>query len=343
MFKRILVPLDGAPLAERAVPMAARIARASGGSIVLLRVVNPPVEYGYWAYSMPASTMSTGDWAETDFANARDYLQEIASSSDLAGVNTSIEVHAGQVAAVIFAVTQSHNIDLVVISSHGDIGLKLWVLGSVAQKVARHSTTPILILRERETTPAEARSPRPYTESPLRILVPLDGSALAKEALTPAAQLIAALASPGKAAIHLLRVIKPQPLRGGQEDIDTIARDSILHKAKKYLSSITEHLKEGIASQLKLTVTWSVVFDDDVASAIIRVAENSEDTEGSGVFGGCDLIAISTHGRGGLQRWALGSVTERVLQGTNLPLLIVRSQNHKPEHPINESEAMIIA
>jgi nucleotide-binding universal stress UspA family protein len=54
------------------------------------------------------------------------------------------------------------------------------------------------------------------------------------------------------------------------------------------------------------------------------VAENGEDAEGAGVFGGCDLIAMATHGREGLQRWAMGSVTERVLHATKYPVLIVR-------------------
>ena len=59
---------------------------------------------------------------------------------------------------------------------------------------------------------------------------------------------------------------------------------------------------------------------------IIGVAENGEDAEGAGVFGGCDIIALATHGREGLQHWVMGSITERVLNGTRLPLLVVRPQ-----------------
>jgi nucleotide-binding universal stress UspA family protein len=310
MFKRILVPLDGGTLAERALPVAARIARASGGSIILLRVVSLPVEYGYWNYSLPTGTMNLGGLADVDIANATDYLKGIASSSDLAGVNTSIEVHSGPAAMVIFNATQSQHIDLIVMSSHGDTGLKRWVLGSVSQKVARHSSVPVLVLRRSQETPTKEAQPRPYTERPMRILVPLDGSVLAREALIPAAQFIAALAAPGQGAIHLVRVIKPLPLHSGQEHGPT-TKEHMLQRAKKYLDSITEQLKGGIAAQLKLTVTWSVAIDTDAASAIIRVAENGEDAEGSGAFGGCDVIAMATHGRGGLQRWAMGSVTER--------------------------------
>lgn len=65
--------------------------------------------------------------------------------------------------------------------------------------------------------------------------------------------------------------------------------------------------------------------NEDVADTLIRVAELGEET-GTYEVQGCDLIAMATHGRGGLQRWMLGSITERVLDGTNLPLLIVRPQ-----------------
>jgi nucleotide-binding universal stress UspA family protein len=337
MFKRIMVPLDGSILAERALPVAARIARASGGTVVLLRVVNPPVDYGYGygPYLVQTSSSTIENIVQTDLASATHYLESIVAASDLTGVHTTIEVDSGSVAAMILNTVLAQHIDLVVMSSHGDTGLKRWFLGSVAQKVARHASVPVLVLHDHKEQPD---GPHPYMERPLRVLVPLDGSASAKAALAPAAQLITALAAPGQGAIHLVRVMGPERLHGGQEDIDTITRDAILYKAKKYLRSITGHLREGIASELKLAITWSVALDTDMAHAIIRVAENGEDAEGVGAFGGCDLIAMSTHGRGGLQRWAMGSVTERVLQGTRLPLLIVRPQGAESKNGVVEGE-----
>jgi nucleotide-binding universal stress UspA family protein len=323
MFKSILVPLDGSTLSERAIPVAARMARASGAEVVLLRVVRPRVEYRYGAYlvQMPSSTIE--NMVQTDLDDAARYLESVAAASDLTGVHTTTEVDSGSAAAMILQTVQARHIGLVVMSSHGDTGIKRWVLGSVAQKVARHASAPVLVLRD-QGKQVGGDGPHPYMERPLRVLVPLDGSACAKAALVPAAQLVAELAAPGRGAIHLVRVMKPEGLHGGQEDVDAMTREALLHKPKTYLHSITEHLREGIASELKLAVTWSVALDTDIAHAIIRVAENGEDAEGVGVFGGCDLIAMSTHGRGGLQRWAMGSVTERVLQGTRLPLLIVR-------------------
>jgi len=101
---------------------------------------------------------------------------------------------------------------------------------------------------------------------------------------------------------------------------------------------MADSLQGGPGADLKLTVTWSVAVDADAAHALMRVAENGEDAEGAGVFGGCDIIAMATHGRSGLQRWAMGSVTERVLGTTHLPLLIVRPQETETRQELHDEE-----
>ena len=85
--------------------------------------------------------------------------------------------------------------------------------------------------------------------------------------------------------------------------------------------STLRHLASNVKS---VTLTWSVTIDDDIVAGIVRVAEEGEEVEGAGVLGKSDVIAIATHGYGGLDQWAMGSITERVLQVTSLPLLIVR-------------------
>ena len=335
MFQRILVPLDGSALAEQALPTAARLARSAGGSVILLRAVKPPVEYAGGATYMIYTPLDTLErLMKEEEAEARRYLEEVAASPVLEGVHTQLEVYTGLATPMIMFVTETQKIDLIVMSSHGRTGLRRWVLGSVAQKVARSSSVPVLLLRDHG--PATA-GPHPYVERPLRVLVPLDGTVVAKAALQPAAQLMRALAAPGQGAMHLLRVVKNEAKPG--ELLDATAKEERLHKAKMYLQSATSHLREGLegkAAELKLTVTWSVTLNTDVASAIISVAENGEDAEGAGVFGGCDIIALSTHGREGLQRLVMGSITERVLNGTRLPLLIVRP--HLSEHGASEAE-----
>ena len=323
MFKRILVPLDGSPLAEKALTTAARLARASDGTVILLRVVSPPVEYSNGSMFLNYTpTNILEEIMEADLTDARHYLECVAASSTMQGVRTQLEVRIGVAASQIFSFTDSQHCDIIVMSSHGRTGVQRWLLGSVAQKVAMSSTIPVLVLREREIATSTNARIHPYVEHPLRVLVPLDGSVIAKAALQPAAQLITALAAPGEGTIHLVRVVKHNPQAG--EVLDATTREHMLYKAKTYLQSVQGHIRAGLTAEFRGIVTWSVVLDNDAAAAIIKMAENGEDAEGAGAFGGCDFIAMSTHGRKGLQRMAIGSVTDRVLRGTRLPLLIVR-------------------
>lgn len=314
MFQHILVPLDGSSRAERAIPVAARLAQASGGVVVLLRAVGLPTRFVPYPGTLQAII-------DADLAEARSYLESIAHVSGLSNIRTETKVISGQPGDVILSVIDTHHIDLVVMCSHGYTGFKRWALGSVAEKVAHHAHVPVLLLRE--GGPALVGTP-PRAEGPLRALIPLDGSAQAKAAIVPAAQLIAALSTPGPGALHFTRVVV---LPDG-EQISQDRREAMMHKAKQYLSVTVEHIRAGLvasaAADLKLAMTWSVTIDDDIASGIIRVAEEGEDTEGTGALDGSDLIAMATHGYGGWQRWALGSITGRVLHATRLPLLIVR-------------------
>ena len=109
----------------------------------------------------------------------------------------------------------------------------------------------------------------------------LDGSTLAKTAIEPAAQLVAAIAAPAQGSLHLMRVVKPPTtaeLRAAN-DQGSIERleENKLHRAKTYLNSITDQLRDGPLAQLNLSITWSVAVAQDVAHAIIQMAENGED------------------------------------------------------------------
>lgn len=318
MFKHILVPLDGSPRAESALPIAARIARASGASIILVQVANIPLTY----QASPTATY-TPELIEGEINCADDYLKALARSEMLAGIKIETSALFGATAQTILSVATSYNIDLIVMTSRGQTGMKRWLLGSVAQKLARYSPIPVLVLHEAGLMLPGSRP----DGRPVRALVTLDGSALAKSALQPAAQMVAALAAPGHGALHLLRVVKPPQLDekvSYSPEQTAILRAEALHKARTYMASIVTHLREGALGKLSLAITWSVALDDDVAGAIIHLAEAGEDAEGAGVPERCDLVAMATHGRTGFQRWVLGSVTERVLGATRLPILVVR-------------------
>jgi nucleotide-binding universal stress UspA family protein len=331
MFKRILVPLDGSELAERALPIAARLARASEGALVLLQVAAIPIvnEPG----KTPAETY--GERAiDKGLDVALDYLESIARLDEMADIDIEAEALMGAVAPTILSCAQSLKADMIVMCSHGYTGIKRWSMGSVTQKVVRQSPIPVLVVREDSTIPGETQL---GTEHPLTALVTLDGSTLAETALEPAAQVIAALSAPAQARLHLLEVVSGLPTYGrlrSQTHFDTEIREQAKREAQAYLNTVKDRLHETTLGKLSLTVTSSVVVGADVAEAILEVAEQPKQAEGSDIPA-CDLIAMATHGRGGLSRWIIGSVTERVLHTTKLPLLVVRPQEMKAKRALN--------
>jgi len=311
MFQHILVPLDGSFRAEQALPVASRIARSTGGSVLLLQVVSPPIDYSGGLAMVPLVTEQV---IESEIAEATGYLKTVAASPLLAGVFTRTEVMFGTPALHIIAAAEAYGVDLVVLCSRGRTGFTRWALGSVAHTLVHQSTVPILVLRQSET---DSLLSRVDTAQPFRALVPLDGSPLAETALVPAAYLTSALAAPAQGTLHLAQVVKNFQTTA-EEGFVSELNEEALQRAVNYLAAVAERLQTTV-KHLKLSITYAVEPGTDVASSLLSLAEH-------GGEGGCDLIAISTHGRGGLERWVMGSVTERLLNTTKLPMLIVRPQ-----------------
>lgn len=326
MFQRMLLPLDGSKRAERAIPLAARIARASGSSLILLRAAGTQIEFG--TYIRQPSVLIQ-EALELDLTRAIDYLARIKMSNELTGIETMVEVRSGGAAQTILDVAQMRHVDLIVMCSHGETGFKRWVLGSVAQQVARHSPLPVLVLRDGGPVPTGSF---PDPTHPLRAvmgLVALDGSVGAEAALEPAAKLVATLAAPARGILRLTRVVNlptNERERGSHVGIDPLMKEEMLYDAKTYLSDVADRLHYGPVAELRLTIVCSVAAGKDAASALLSVAETGKDAEGAAMLGSCDLMAMATHGRGGLQRLALGSVTEHVLGATRRPLLVVHAR-----------------
>jgi nucleotide-binding universal stress UspA family protein len=289
-----------------------------------------------FTYSSYLGSATYADEAiEADLSAVETYLKTIAHSEPLLGIKTITKAIFGSAAPEILSTANLYNADLIVMTSHGNTNMKRWMLVSVAQKIARYSAVPVLVLHEKGPLPVG-----PHLDAhPLRALVPLDGSTLAKAAIEPAAQLLTAIAAPGDGSLHLMRVVKPATtaeLRAASDhgSIESL-QENKLHGAKSYLKSITNQLRDSSMANLNLPIIWSVAVAQDVAHSIIQIAENgedAEDAEGAGTFGRCDLIAIATHGRGGLQRWVMGSITERVLGATKLPILVVRPKSSEFKH-----------
>lgn len=199
--------------------------------------------------------------------------------------------------------------------SHGYTGYKHWMLGSVAEKVTRYAPIPVIVRRDGGPEPATV------TGEPVRTLVALDGSPLSEAMLEPAASLTAGLAqgTSQRAALQLMRVVDtPSGYGKFRSTVDSHEDAQMRAEAKReyeqYLEALVKRFSEVELAKYHLAVTTVVATDPDVAEAIVQTAER----------GRVDFIAMATHGRGGVQLWAVGSVTERVLHASRLPLLITR-------------------
>jgi len=204
------------------------------------------------------------------------------------------EVREGSVAEIIVDSAAAGKVDLIVMSSHGYSGLTRWVLGSVAEKVLRGAPCPVLVIR----------SPRPVR----RILIPLDGSALSEQALTPGLSLAAGLG----AEVTLLRAIPRVDVKE-IEQLDQAERGLGRRLEEELREDAGQYLRNLAAARPEMGIKTAVV-NEPAADSILDYAEKHA----------TDVIAMSTHGRTGLGRWVYGSVTEKVLRGAHHSMLVVR-------------------
>lgn len=317
MFKHILVPLDGSTCAECALPVAARVAGATGAKITLVRVAAAPERA---PLGVPPDIEQRLLTAELD--EAKRYLEPIAASGRLPGLMAETTVRVGPVASTLLDVAQSLHTDLIVMCSHRYTGLKRWALGSVALHIARCSPVPVLILQAGGSVPTNIY---PGGLHPVGIIVALDGSERAEAILLPAAYLSKALSVPAPAMLHLVRVV-PWPVAEDDSKPERFlsARVWAKSEARSYLERVKQRLREENPVDSHLLLASSVIIHANVADTLIRAAEGGASLDTTEEFQGCDIIALATHGRSGLQRWAVGSVTERLLGAARLPLLIIR-------------------
>ena len=318
MLQRILVPLDGSERAERGLTMAARLARGSGGALIIARIVNTP-PFPLAPYGEPAQiALALIDTAREE---ADEYLKRVTARPELAGIAIETRAIEGHVTAGILDIARDEQCDLIVICTHGYSGINRWRLGRVAAQVARHAPTPVLVVPAHDKSEKRDKSEQAgSSDEGVRLLITLDGSGLAESALEPALALASALAAPERITAHLLHVVDfftvmmNDELPEKQPDVTGIgAEEQALEAARTYLAAQAERIQREHPG---VTVTTNARLASDVATTIHDVAEGNP---------AYDYIAMTTHGRGGLQRWAMGSIAERVLHMSKLPLLMVRA------------------
>jgi nucleotide-binding universal stress UspA family protein len=273
------------------------------------------------AWSATEATLSSlEDTVQAERAEATRYLDQVAASDVLDGIVTVPVVAEGSPGRAILTEAKDRLADVIVICSHGDTRLKRWLLGSVAQKVARYSPVPVLVLREGAGIPTNQH---PEGTRSVRVLVPLDGSPLAENVLIPAAHLSAALSAPLPAELHLVQIL---PYTQVSRGIPFDEKRDETTEAEAYLKQVEQRLSEGKLAELPVPIQISafVAVASDIAGMIIDTAEGKASSTPDHYVDPCDIIAMATHGRSGLSHWLLGSMTERVLSTTRMPLFILR-------------------
>jgi nucleotide-binding universal stress UspA family protein len=297
MLRRLLVPLDGSPLAEQALPLALSVARKAQSEIHLALV------------HVPAAYDDAVHWEELDDevkAREHQYLEALRCRICKAFSGT-VQVHhvEGLAPETLASEIDNQQIDLVVMNAHGWGYVTRAITGSVSDYLLRHVNVPLLLMH------SGALSRQFDVSVSLRnILICLDGSALAETALGPATN----LGRLWESRYHLLRVAPPpqhvgRPFGQDEQSLYQHARDRASADARDYLERIAERLRTEAAP-----ATTRVVLNRNVAQAVIDEA----------LANGCDLIAISTHGRGGVARLLLGSVADKVIRGSHTPVLVYR-------------------
>ncbi len=302
MFNKILVPLDGSELAERALEPALTLAPPQS-ELTLLRGIAPEKILIPDAHSLLIgySVLWPDQSLEDSRKEARSYLQAVRKSKIPQDMTVRLEVAEEDAAEAILSLAAAEDIDLISMSSHGYSGLTRWVLGSVAERVLHHAPCPVLVIR----------SPVPFHQ----VLVPLDGSKLSEEALGPGLELAGRLGC----EVTLLCVTPTVALReveyldGVEDGLGQRLAERLHAEARTYLDHLLDaHERPELA--LKTVITGG-----SPATGILKYAEEQ----------GIDLIAMSTHGRTGLSRWVYGSVTEKVLRGARHSMLVVRPAAHR--------------
>jgi nucleotide-binding universal stress UspA family protein len=286
IYNKILVPLDGSKLAEAVLPYAAFLASALQLPVDLVHVNDPETH--------SPSIHPT---------RSADYLSQVAASF-LNRLTVSCAVKIGAAAEVILDSASADAGTLVAMATHGQTGGQRWLLGKVAQKVVQAAKNPLLLIRPQEVMPLSGVV-RLET-----MLVPLDGSRLAEQIFPHVVYLAQGL---GLRAVLLRTYTLPTTGYFLAAHVPPPDMAELREKTKKESEDYLRAMEKVLSAQGVQRVS-SVVAEGGGAEQIIDLAKKSP--------GG--MAAMSTHGRSGIGRWVLGSVTDRVVSYCGEPVLVIR-------------------
>jgi nucleotide-binding universal stress UspA family protein len=303
MYKVIMVPTDGSGFDREAIRVALRIAARSEAKVRLVRVLATGSFFGMAATTEGA--VVAPDFVLSERERALSELYALAAECRATSkADISVDLHAGPVNDVLQGYARRNDVDLIVISTHARSGLSRLSLGSVTDSLIRHTTIPVLVVK-----PSTSYLNPQVSDVFRRIVVPLDGSSLAEQILPR----VLTLAKLEDAEITLLNVLVPQSY--SQKEIADPSLpwwDKDISVAQSYLFRIAGSLR-----RTGVPVTTDIVISENIAGAIGDFSSREK----------ADLIAIATHGRGGLNRVLHGSVADAIMHSTRMSMLVFKPDN----------------
>jgi nucleotide-binding universal stress UspA family protein len=314
MYTKVVIPLDGSELAEGVLPHVAEVIRGRNSTVYLLTVV--PV--ARVTPSVLADFLSSSDGTrerQTAKSQLTAYLQALAH--ELAPIaQTQTRVCFGHPADEILSFANDVEADLITVSTHGRSGISRWVLGSVTDRILHATQCPMLLIRAKPQSASQNIQHPPARYQ--RILIPLDGSDLAEQALP----YVTALIRPNYTRIFLVSVLS----NGLSDRTLTLLTSSppglhlsttALSKAKvqltSYMRSVAAALRERGAN------VHTAVRQGAPAEEILAHAAQVK----------ADVISMTAHGLSGISRWVYGNVAGKILQGAPCPILLVHPSADK--------------
>ena len=291
MSQHIIVPLDGSKFSESALPAALTIARRWNARLEIVTVQEDPSMLAHDLLQLPSP-----EWFER-------YIEEVAERVHAwAGSTVRTTVLKGSPAEAIHNHAVARGVGLIAMATHGRGPMSRFWLGGTADSLLRRSTTPILLLRPSEGAPEERQEFKPR-----KILIPLDGSDEGEAILSHAIAL-----ADGDAEFDILSVY-PYPRNSTSAYLPHTVQvnTEVLERGRAAAAAYVDE-QAAKMTQRGIRTTGHVLTDREPTAGILHFAEES----------GADLIAMCTHGRGGVSRLVLGSVTDKVIRGAQVPTLV---------------------
>jgi nucleotide-binding universal stress UspA family protein len=309
--KHILVPVDGSNLAKSAIPFAQSLAGADG-TILLLQVVSPsdPIRDDL-GVSLVSEEMA-GRWHVEEIQRELDAFAGTLQLQVDRGVTVKTAVVVGDPATEILETAKREQIGTIVMTSHARGALGRAAFGSVADRVARSADIPVVIVRPTDDIgavgkPAQLR----------RIILPLDGSALADSAIPFVKDVAVRLGIP-VSLVHVMDTVSPY-VAAGAMPIPQSALDVWWNEARDMLEPAAR------------------IFDEAGVSSKIEILQGAPFAAISNFATPGDLIVMTSHGRTGFTRWLLGSVAEKLVRSAPIPVCIVPARQPEPVSDAKES------